>query len=270
MEYGRWKSSWRRCSRHVAYCGLLFLVLCQASGCGDNASPPAPTPPPVAANHSPVASAAVIPDQALPSGRNAATVAVTDMDPGWATATQSIAVTVGQGNTHGGPDLVVESPGVSSPTVDPEAEFMFSATVRNVGDGDAAATTLRYYRSTGATITASDTEIGTDAVAGGRVRRHEQLPFVGRRGHGSHGTGAASLTGSDGPVHINCHSHRWRCPRVVFSTERYSRKRRHWVVRVHDTALLPVRRTRQSRHPTRRWARMRWCCLPLLGTAASR
>ena len=240
----------RRCSRHVAYCGLLFLVLCQASGCGDNASPPAPTPPPVAANHSPVASAAVIPDQALPSGRNAATVdmapyftdldgdtltytavssdtgvvivsvslstvmltpvsagattvAVTAMDPGGTTATRSIAVTVGQSNTHGGPDLVVESPGVSSPTVDPEAEFTLSAPVTkleslpqvqtapdlavgsssvtdespemggsftlsapvtNSGDADAATTTLRYYRSTDATITTSDTEVGTVAV----------------------------------------------------------------------------------------------------------
>ena len=42
--------------------------------------------------------------------------------------------------------------------------FTFSAMVRNVGDGDAAATTLRYYRSTDATITTSDTEEGTDAV----------------------------------------------------------------------------------------------------------
>ena len=213
MEYGRGrKSSWRRCSRHLACCGFLFLVLCQASGCGDNASPPAPTPPPVAANHSPVASAAVIPDQALPVGRNAATVdmapyftdldgdtltytvvssdagvvtasvsgstvtltpvsagattvAVTAMDPGGATATRSIAVTVGQGSTHGGSDLVVESPGVSSPTMDPEEEFTFSTTVRNVGDGDAAATTLRYYLSTDATISTSDTEVGTDTVA---------------------------------------------------------------------------------------------------------
>ena len=44
--------------------------------------------------------------------------------------------------------------------------FTLSATVRNDGDGDAAATTLRYYRSSDATITTSDTEVGTDAVAG--------------------------------------------------------------------------------------------------------
>ena len=44
--------------------------------------------------------------------------------------------------------------------------FTVSATVRNDGDGDSAATTLRYYRSADATITTSDAEVGTDAVAG--------------------------------------------------------------------------------------------------------
>ena len=44
--------------------------------------------------------------------------------------------------------------------------FTLSATVRNDGDGDSAATTLRYYRSLDATITTSDTPAGTDAVAG--------------------------------------------------------------------------------------------------------
>ena len=40
-----------------------------------------------------------------------------------------------------------------------------SVTVRNVGARAAAATTLRYYRSNDPTITTSDTEVGTDAVA---------------------------------------------------------------------------------------------------------
>ena len=44
--------------------------------------------------------------------------------------------------------------------------FTLSATVRNDGDGAAAATTLRYYRSTDETITTSDTEVGTAAVGG--------------------------------------------------------------------------------------------------------
>ena len=37
-------------------------------------------------------------------------------------------------------------------------------TVHNQGGGGSAATTLRYYRSTDATISTSDTEVGTDAV----------------------------------------------------------------------------------------------------------
>ena len=44
------------------------------------------------------------------------------------------------------------------------SSFRFGATVRNDGDGAAEATTLRYYRSTDATIKTSDTAVGTDAV----------------------------------------------------------------------------------------------------------
>ena len=44
-------------------------------------------------------------------------------------------------------------------------KFTLSATVRNDGDGASEATTLRYYRSTDTTISTSDTEVDTDAVA---------------------------------------------------------------------------------------------------------
>ncbi len=64
------------------------------------------------------------------------------------------------------PDLVVGSPSVSESSPAAGAAFTLSAEVRNGGDGESAATTLRYYRSADATITASDTEVGTDAVAG--------------------------------------------------------------------------------------------------------
>ena len=63
-----------------------------------------------------------------------------------------------------GPDLVVGSPGVTRATVDPEGSFNLSATVSNDGDEGSAATALRYYRSTDATITTFDTQVGTDAV----------------------------------------------------------------------------------------------------------
>ena len=62
------------------------------------------------------------------------------------------------------PDLTVESPSVSDARPDTGASFTFSATVRNAGDSSSAATTLRYRRSADATITTSDTQVGTDAV----------------------------------------------------------------------------------------------------------
>ena len=47
----------------------------------------------------------------------------------------------------------------------PSQSFALSATVRNQGTEQTAATTLRYYRSTNATITTGDTEVGTDGVS---------------------------------------------------------------------------------------------------------
>ena len=94
-------------------------------------------------------------------GDGTATITVTARDPGGLEATQTISVTVGAG---GVPDLVVESPSVSDSSPVTGASFTLSATVRNQGDGLSPATTLRYYRSTDATISTSDTEVGTDAV----------------------------------------------------------------------------------------------------------
>ena len=62
------------------------------------------------------------------------------------------------------PELVVFSPSVSDDSPSTGISFSLSATVRNQGGGESAATTLRYYRSTDATITPSDTEVGTDAL----------------------------------------------------------------------------------------------------------
>ena len=77
-------------------------------------------------------------------------------------STSSVQVTVPEPK----PDLVVESASVDDSGPTAGATFTLSATVRNDGVGTAAATTLRYYRSTDATITTSDTQVGTDAVAG--------------------------------------------------------------------------------------------------------
>ena len=64
------------------------------------------------------------------------------------------------------PDLVVQTPSVGDATLETGATFTLSATVANRGDWQSAPTTLRYYRSTDATITTADTEVGTDDVGG--------------------------------------------------------------------------------------------------------
>ena len=61
------------------------------------------------------------------------------------------------------PDLVVEDPAVSNHRTD--AEPSFSATVRNAGRGNAAATTLRVYRSDDETITTDDEQVANATVA---------------------------------------------------------------------------------------------------------
>ncbi|MXX36056.1 MAG: hypothetical protein F4107_13475 [Gemmatimonadetes bacterium] len=95
-----------------------------------------------------------------------ATITVTATDPGGFTATQSFAVSVEEEKTPL-PDLVVEAASVSvADSVEAGGRFTLGARVRNAGDGAAAATTLRYYRSEDATITTFDTGVGTDAVGG--------------------------------------------------------------------------------------------------------
>ena len=67
-------------------------------------------------------------------------------------------------SSEGGPDLIVQSPSASAVMLTPGQAFTLQVTVQNQGDQQATATVLRYYRSNNATITASDTEVGTDAI----------------------------------------------------------------------------------------------------------
>ena len=62
-----------------------------------------------------------------------------------------------------GPDLVVTAM-LSDAVVDPGETFSLETAVRNRGGAASAATTLRYYRSSDASIATSDAEVGTDAV----------------------------------------------------------------------------------------------------------
>ena len=65
------------------------------------------------------------------------------------------------------PDLVVQSASVNKNTPGPGDSITLSATVRNSGTGSSASTTLRYYRSSDATITSDDTEVGSSDAVGG-------------------------------------------------------------------------------------------------------
>ena len=65
-----------------------------------------------------------------------------------------------------GPDLIVEPPSVSDANPHPGGSVALSATVRNRGNGQADATTLRWYRSADLTVSAADTELGESALAG--------------------------------------------------------------------------------------------------------
>ena len=67
--------------------------------------------------------------------------------------------------TQSSPDLVVDTPTVNDASLEAGESFEISATVRNQGNGTSDATTLRYYRSTDNTISADDTEVGTDNVS---------------------------------------------------------------------------------------------------------
>ncbi|MDE0024330.1 MAG: hypothetical protein OXP69_07940 [Spirochaetaceae bacterium] len=62
------------------------------------------------------------------------------------------------------PDLVVADSEVSDRRPTAGARFTFRATVRNDGDGEAAATTLHVYRSDDATMTPSDREVDAAEV----------------------------------------------------------------------------------------------------------
>ena len=78
-------------------------------------------------------------------------------------------VILGRGSTSadgGGPDLIVAAPSVDNAAPEPDAAFVLSATVRNLGGAESAATTLRFYRSADATIASGDTEVGSSDVPG--------------------------------------------------------------------------------------------------------
>ena len=104
----------------------------------------------------------------------------------------SVRVDVSEPSQQTAPNLSVSSPSVDNSSPTTGALFSLSATVSNTGDGEAAATTLRFYRSADATITNSDKLVGTAQVsalsASGNSR--ESIPVTAPTAAGEYYYGA--------------------------------------------------------------------------------
>ena len=101
-------------------------------------------------------------------------------------------------DSRSNPDLEV---GASVDDSSPEegGSFALSATVTNSGDAASASTTLRYYRSSDATISSSDAEVDTDAVgalaAGGTSDQSVDLTAPSAAGTYYYGACVDAVTG---------------------------------------------------------------------------
>ena len=110
-------------------------------------------------------------------------------------------------------DLVVDTPTVDKSTLSPSESFTLTATVRNQGFGNSGAATLTYYRSTDATITTSDTPVGTadtiDALPGYNTANNTSTQSVALTAPSEPGTyyyGAcvSTTSGSESNIQNNC------------------------------------------------------------------
>ena len=109
------------------------------------------------------------------------------------------------------PDLVVGSASVNQDSCAPGTSITLSTSVRNRGDGQSPATTLRYFWSTDATVTTSDTEAGTDAVealaAAGTSSESVELTAPSRSGAYSYGACVDPVAGESDTTN-NCSASR--------------------------------------------------------------
>ncbi len=101
-------------------------------------------------------------------------------------------------------DLVVQSPAVSNAALEPGESFNFSATVRNQGSASANGTTLTYYRSSDATISDADVQVGTDAVSSLAINATsaENISLNAPAGTGSYYYGAC-VSNANGEINTN-------------------------------------------------------------------
>lgn len=93
------------------------------------------------------------------------TYRVTDEDGDTSSVSFTISVEEDDTPDPGSPDLIVTSPSVNDNSLATGQSFIFRSSIRNQGEADAPGTRLRYYQSTDATISTSDTEVGDDSVS---------------------------------------------------------------------------------------------------------
>ena len=106
----------------------------------------------------------------------------------WLDAIEDFRGTICGQSPTAGADLVVDSPAVSDNTLTPGQTFAFSATVRNQGSDASAVTALRYYRSTDAAISTSDTIDGVPTAVGSLPAGGTQPAQVGLTAPATAGT----------------------------------------------------------------------------------
>lgn len=135
-------------------------------------------------------------------------ITTTARDPGGKTASSADSVRA-YFVSNAAPDLTVQDASVDDATLETGASFTLSATVKNSGTAPAAATTLRYYRSTNATISATDTQVGTDAVAalGATVTSDESISLTAPSTARTYYYGACvAAVASESDTNNNCSS----------------------------------------------------------------
>ena len=86
--------------------------------------------------------------------------------------------------------------------------FKLTATVENEGNGPSAATTLRYYRSTDATYSTDDTQVGTDDVDGlaASGTSREEINLTTQPSDGTYYIACIDAVAGESNTENNCHS----------------------------------------------------------------
>ena len=105
------------------------------------------------------------------------------------------------------PDLVVESLSVSNTEPTAGTSLTLDATLRNRGEAESSATTLRFFSSTDSEVTASDREIGSDRVAGlpGSGTSSQSIRLAAPSAEGTYFLGACvDAVADEGDTENNC------------------------------------------------------------------